>query len=126
MYKGITHLSQNITPETTGILGESLFSVMRPGAVIINTSRGEILDEAALIRAMDEKGLRAGLDVYDNEPGASDNQFDSAIASHPNVYGTHHIGASTEQAQDAVSEGVYDVIAALNEGTVLNCVNGLG
>ncbi|MFT5112740.1 MAG: D-3-phosphoglycerate dehydrogenase [Parasphingorhabdus sp.] len=114
------------TAETTGILGGNLFDAMKPGAVIINTSRGEILDETALLKAMDKKGLRAGLDVYANEPGASDNSFNSAIAAHANVYGTHHIGASTEQAQDAVAEGVYEVIASFKEGTILNCVNGVG
>ena len=112
------------TPETSAILGQSLFAAMRPGAVIINTSRGEILDEDALLKAMDEKGLRAGLDVYANEPGADDNRIDCKIASHPNVYGTHHIGASTEQAQDAVAEGVYDVITAFTRGEVIHCVNG--
>ena len=114
------------TPETNGILGEALFNAMKPSAVIINTSRGEILDEAALIKAMDEKGLRAGLDVYANEPGANDQTFESAVASHPNVYGTHHIGASTAQAQDAVAEGVYDIISAFTDGNILNCVNGVG
>ncbi len=108
---------------TRGLVGESVFEAMKPGAAIINTSRGEVIDESALVRAMDSKGLRAGLDVYLNEPGAGDDRFVSELASHPNVYGTHHIGASTEQAQDAVAEGVVEVIDAFAAGTVLNCVN---
>ncbi len=117
------HLPAN--DDTRGILGAEVFDVMKPGAAIINTSRGEVIDEAALVRAMDARGLKAGLDVYQNEPGAADDRFGSMLASHPNVYGTHHIGASTNQSQDAVAEGVSEVIAAFAAGKILNCVNGM-
>ena len=111
--------------ETKGLIGAELLDRVKPGTVIINTSRGDVVDEAALIKAMDEKGVRAGLDVYDAEPGSGQGEFDSALAAHANVYGTHHIGASTTQAQDAVAEGVVEILTAFAGGDVLHCVNGL-
>ena len=96
---------------------------MKDGAILINTARGELLDEAAVIRAMDDRGIRAGLDVYQNEPASGEAVFESALANHPNVRGTHHIGASTEQAQAAVADGVIRVIASFEKGELLYCVN---
>ena len=109
--------------ETKGLINRELLSHVKPGAVIINTSRGDIVDEAALIEAMDRKGIRAGLDVYDAEPAAGRGEFSSALARHPNIYGTHHIGASTMQAQNAVAEGVVEVLESFVKGQVLHCVN---
>ena len=117
------HLPAN--ENTRGLINADVLKHMKPGTAVINTSRGEVIDEEALITAMNEGGIRAGLDVYQNEPGASDNAFDSLLARHPSVYGTHHIGASTSQAQDAVAEGVADVIEAFVRGELVNCVNGL-
>ena len=111
------------TDDTRGMVNESFLEKMQPGSVLINTSRGELIDEAALIKAMDEKGIRVGLDVYDNEPGAGDVSFDSLLACHPAVCGTHHIGASTDQAQIAVADGVIRVIQSYEEGKLRNCVN---
>lgn len=111
------------TPETNKMIDKTFLAKMKDGATLINTARGELVDEAALIEAMDNKGIRVGLDVYDNEPGAGDDQFDSAIAAHPGVCGTHHIGASTEQAQMAVAEGVLQVVQSYQQGDLLNCVN---
>jgi len=109
--------------DTREMINDSLLSRMAPGSIIINTARGDIVDEQALIRAMDDKGIRAGLDVLRDEPGAAEGEIHSALASHPNVYGTHHIGASTTQAQNAVAEGVVEIIDAFTRGSVLNCVN---
>ena len=111
--------------DTKGLVGRALLARMRPGAMLINTSRGDVVDEQALLEALDAKGLRAGLDVYADEPASGQGEFRSALAQHPNVYGTHHIGASTEQAQDAVAEGVVEIVAALDAGKVLYCVNGI-
>ncbi|MFQ6021855.1 MAG: NAD(P)-dependent oxidoreductase [Acidiferrobacterales bacterium] len=108
---------------TKGLIGRELLARLKPGAIIINTSRGDIVDEQALIEAMEEKGVRVGLDVYVDEPGTGKAAFDSALAKHPNVYGTHHIGASTAQAQNAVAEGVVEILDAFANGKVLNCVN---
>lgn len=111
------------SPETKGMVNEDLLSRMKPGSIVINTARGDLVDEQALIQAMDAKGIRAGIDVYLDEPAAAQGEFDSALARHPNVYGTHHIGASTAQAQNAVAEGVVEIIDAFDQGRILHCVN---
>jgi len=111
------------TAETTSMVNEEFLNKLKDGAMFINTSRGELVDEAALLKAMDNKGIRVGLDVYNNEPGAGDSSFSSDIATHPGVCSTHHIGASTTQAQVAVSNGVLDVIAAYQNSEFKNCVN---
>ncbi|HYJ68984.1 MAG TPA: 3-phosphoglycerate dehydrogenase [Nocardioidaceae bacterium] len=108
---------------TRGLVDRDLLDAMQPGTIVLNTSRGEIIDEDALIEAMDAKRIRAGLDVYVDEPGQSVGSIDSALARHPNVYGTHHIGASTEQAQQAIAEEVVRMIDAYQRGEVLHCVN---
>ena len=109
--------------DTKRLVGAELLAEMKPRSVLLNTSRGDLIDERALIKAMDEKGIRAGLDVYMDEPAVAQGNFDSALARHPNVYGTHHIGASTEQAQAAVAEGVVDIVEAFDQGGVMHCVN---
>ncbi|MEM7468531.1 MAG: NAD(P)-dependent oxidoreductase [Pseudomonadota bacterium] len=109
--------------DTKGMINDDLLARFQDGAILLNTSRGEIVDDAALIRAMDNKGIRAGLDVYNSEPASGQGEFTSALAQHPNVYGTHHIGASTEQAQDAVAEECVHMIAEFGNGKVLHCVN---
>ena len=80
-------------------------------------------DEAALIEAMDSRGIRAGLDVFADEPGASTAEFTSPLARHPSVVATPHVGASTEHAQDAVANGTIDAIEAYRDGEPTNCVN---
>lgn len=96
------HLAQ--TKETKGLFNAAFFAQMKPRAMFINTSRGGLHDEAALIAAMKERGIRAGLDVFANEPaGATAQGLDAEIFSMPGMVGTHHIGASTEQAQDAIA-----------------------
>lgn len=111
------------SPDTRGLVNEDLLGRMAPGSIILNTARGDLIDEPALIRAMDARGIRAGLDVYRDEPVTGEGEFRSALARHPNVYGTHHIGASTAQAQDAVADGVVEIIEAFEQGQVLHCVN---
>ena len=110
------------SPATAGIIGGELLDYIKPGTVIINTSRGDVVDEAAVLAVIDERDLRIGTDVYLNEPAAGDETFDSEFARHPRVYGTHHIGASTEQSQQAVADEVLAVIAAHAAGEVRNQV----
>lgn len=108
---------------TRNMVNSEFLSHMREGCILLNTSRGEVIDEQALLDAMDSKGIRAGLDVYANEPATREGEFDSKLAKHPNVYGTHHIGASTSQAQNAVANGVIEIVNQFKHGNVLNCVN---
>lgn len=113
------------TPETRGLVGEELLEALSPGAYVIHTARGGIVDEAALLRAIQTRGLRAALDVFENEPGDSDSVFaDAAISGAAAIYGSHHIGASTDQASEAVGDEVVRIVSTYQRtGEVLNCVN---
>ncbi len=109
--------------ETSGMIDAAFLARMPEGSILLNTSRGDVIDEAALLDALNGRDIRAGLDVFVNEPPAGSGNFDSAIAQHPSVVGTHHIGASTTQAQRAIADGTISVIQAFTEGRAENCVN---
>jgi D-3-phosphoglycerate dehydrogenase len=111
-------------PETKGLVNAALLAKMKPGAIFINTARGEVVDHAALAAAVKDRGLRVGLDVYANEPAAATAPFKDDLAELPGVYGTHHIGASTDQAQEAIAEETVRIIRSYKEtGRVPNVVN---
>ncbi len=111
------------TPATRGFVGPAIFDALPQGAIFVNTSRGEVVDEQALVKSVTERGLRAGLDVYQGEP-AADGDWSTPLAALDGVYGTHHIGASTEQAQESVaSEACRVVLAFVTVGDAPNCVN---
>ncbi|HEX3558801.1 MAG TPA: 3-phosphoglycerate dehydrogenase family protein [Pyrinomonadaceae bacterium] len=113
-----------LKPETRGLVNSDFFDAMREGAYFINTSRGEVVDQNALRRAMREKNIRAGLDVYADEPTSGAGEFTDDIAREPNLYGTHHIGASTDQAQEAIAAETVRIIRTFKEtGRVPNVVN---
>jgi len=109
--------------ETAGMIDTDLLKRFQDGTILINTSRGEIIDEVALIQAMESKGIRAGLDVFCDEPSSGEKTITSEIASHPSVIGSHHIGASTKQASKAIAEGVVEAIRSFESGSPLHCVN---
>jgi D-3-phosphoglycerate dehydrogenase / 2-oxoglutarate reductase len=97
---------------------------MKPGAILLNTARGEVVDQAALRDAIAAGKIRAGLDVFDGEPTEGTATFADPILDVPGLYGTHHIGASTEQAQSAIAEEALRIIEYYRAtGIVLNCVN---
>ena len=108
---------------TVGMVDAGFLAAMKPDAVLINTARGEVVDEDALIAALDSTDMRAGIDVFADEPPSAAGAVDSALARHPKVVATHHIGASTRQAQEAVAEGTVEVIEAYRTGSIINCVN---
>ena len=110
---------------TRQMVNADLLARLKPGSTLINTARGDLVDYAALKQAIRERGLRVGLDVYETEPVESVGAFADAIAAEPTVYGTHHIGASTNQAQEAIaSETVRIVSVYMETGKVPNVVNG--
>ena len=112
------------TPETKQLADRRFFEAMKPGAFFINTTRSSVVDEDALRWAMDEEGIRAALDVISNEPAYKEGAFSHPLAYHPNLYITHHIGASTQQAQDAIAEEAARVVNTYVEtGEAPNCVN---
>jgi D-3-phosphoglycerate dehydrogenase len=113
-----------LTKETRGLLGGAFFDAMRPGAFFVNTSRGEVVNAAALKAAISAKGVRAGLDVFEREPSGGTGAFEDEVGRMPGVVGTHHVGASTEQAQNAIAAEVVRIVAAFKStGEVPNAVN---
>src|SRR5919199_880731 len=113
-----------LKPETRSLIGADVFSSMKEGAIFINTSRGEVVDQSALAHALKSGRIRAGLDVYASEPTSAAGEFTDEIAKEANLYGTHHIGASTEQAQEAIAAETVRIIKTFKEtGRVPNVVN---
>ncbi len=113
-----------LAPETRGLVSDGVFASMRRDAVFVNTSRAEVVDQPALERAVRERGLRAGLDVFAEEPAGGEGSVDAPIFALPGVLGTHHIGASTEQAQEAIAEETVRVVRLFKQtGRPANVVN---
>jgi D-3-phosphoglycerate dehydrogenase len=113
-----------LAPETKGLVNAGLLAKLKPGAILVNTARGEVVDYPALAAAVREKGIRVGLDVFANEPASTVAEFHDDLVQLPAVYGTHHIGASTEQAQEAIAAETVRIIRSFKEtGRVPNVVN---
>lgn len=104
-----------LAPETRGLINEDIFSVMPEGAYFINTSRAEVVDEAALERAVRERGIRAGLDVFVGEPEGASGPVQAKIFAVPGVIGSHHVGASTDQAQEATAAETVRIVRVYRE-----------
>ncbi|MBI9070422.1 MAG: phosphoglycerate dehydrogenase [Melioribacteraceae bacterium] len=116
------HLPAN--DKTKGMFNDEMFAKMKDGAMLINTSRAEVVNEDSLLKAVAEKGIVAGVDVFADEPEAKTGEVKSKLQGIKGIYVTHHIGASTEQAQDAVAEETINVILGFaKDGTVKNKVN---
>jgi D-3-phosphoglycerate dehydrogenase len=113
-----------LAKETRGIVSREVLSALRPGAALVNTARAELVDQDALLELARSGRLRVGTDVFAGEPEKGQAEFHSELAKLPGVYGTHHVGASTEQAQDAIArETVRIVERFVRAGQVPNCVN---
>ncbi len=116
------HLALN--PETKKMLGADFFNAMQEGAYFINTARGEVVDQAALVEVMRSRGIRAGLDVFAIEPTGSTGEFQDDIVKEEGLYGTHHVGASTDQAQEAIADETVRIVKEFKQtGKVPNVVN---
>jgi len=113
-----------LKPETRGLIGTEFFNAMREGSYFINTARGDVVDQQALVTAMKSRGIRAGLDVYAVEPTVGTGEFQDPIGLEPSLYGTHHIGASTDQAQEAIAAETVRIVREFKQtGKVPNVVN---
>jgi glyoxylate reductase len=102
------------TPETEGLIDARRLSLLRDGATIVNTARGEIVDEDALVAELVSGRIRAGLDVFAQEPGVPE-----ALLDLPNVVLTPHLGSATRQAREAMTRLVVDNLLALERGEPL-------
>jgi D-3-phosphoglycerate dehydrogenase len=110
--------------DTKHLIGPNFCEAMKQGAMLVNTSRGSVIDQRSLIAAIQDKGIRAGLDVFATEPKGGDTSFVDDIMESSAVCGTHHVGASTHQAQEAIaSEAIRVLKTWIDTGEVLNCVN---
>ena len=116
------HLALNA--DTRGLLGAEFFGALRPGTLFVNTARAEVVDEKALLAAVRDRGLRVAVDVFAGEPAGGTGTVESALFKEKSVYGTHHVGASTEQAQEAIAAETVRILAEYaSSGRVPNCVN---
>jgi D-3-phosphoglycerate dehydrogenase len=114
----------SLTPETKAFLGAEFFGSMRPGTVFVNTSRGEVVDQAAMLAALEPRQIFAAIDVFEDEPTGGEGDYSGSLKDNPRVYVTHHIGASTDQAQEAVAEETVRIVREyLLTGSVPNVVN---
>ena len=120
----IVTIHVDLRRDTKKLVSADRIAMMKPNAILINTARGEVVDQVALRAALEAKRIRAGLDVFDPEPAGPTADFADPILDLPNLYGTHHIGASTEQAQEAIAEEAIRIIETyVKTGVVPNCVN---
>ena len=112
--------------ETKNLVNAEFLAAMKPGAYLINTSRGSVVDEVALQQAVRDKGIRVGLDVFQSEPAGATGEFSNPVVQSAGVYGTHHVGASTDQAQVAIAHEVIRIVQSFqSSGEVPNAVNRL-
>jgi D-3-phosphoglycerate dehydrogenase / 2-oxoglutarate reductase len=120
----ILSLHVALKQDTHNLISQEVLAALKPGAFFINTSRAEVVDQAALARAVQERGIRAGLDVFAGEPAGSTGAVTDEIFKLDGVIGTHHIGASTDQAQQAIADETVRIIREYHEkGRAPNVVN---
>ncbi|CRL62025.1 glyoxylate/hydroxypyruvate reductase GhrB [Proteus vulgaris] len=110
-----------LTPKTHHLISKNQFSMMKPDAYLINAGRGAVVDEKALINALEQKDIAgAGLDVFETEPLSPS----SPLLSMKNVVAVPHIGSATKETRYAMAECAVDnLIAALSDNVKENCVN---
>lgn len=113
-----------MTPDTRGLISAKVLSKLKDGSFFINTARAEVVDEDALYKELKSGRIKAGLDVFGEEPEFKKGEFSSRLQELDNAYVTHHIGASTKQAQTAVAMDAVDIVRGyLQEGIVRNWLN---
>jgi D-3-phosphoglycerate dehydrogenase len=113
-----------LTSQTRGVIGRHVLDALPDGAILVNTARSEVMDYDALAEMIPKKKLRVGLDVFPDEPAGGSVAYKSALLDLGVVYGTPHIGASTDQAQYATSVETARIIRSfLTEESVPNVVN---
>jgi D-3-phosphoglycerate dehydrogenase len=120
----IVSLHCPLTEQTRGMVNRDLLMRMKPAAMLINTARAEVVDDDALYEIAKQGRIFVDTDVFAREPEGKAGGFDDRLGQLPNVYGTHHIGASTEQAQFEIARAAAaTVVKYLETGEVENAVN---
>ena len=99
-----------LNEDTRLLIGDDFFEAMKPGAMFINTARAEVVDEDALARAVRERGIRAGLDLFEGEPTSGTGVIHNRLFDLEGVIGTHHIGGQTAEAQEAIANETVRII----------------
>ncbi|MTI86900.1 MAG: hypothetical protein FH748_02910 [Balneolaceae bacterium] len=113
-----------MTPDTKEIISKEVLAALKDGACFINTARAGVVDEDALYEEVQSGRLRAGLDLLSDEPEYKKGDVESRFQELENVYVSHHIGASTKQAQLSVASAAVDIVRQyLAEGRVENWLN---
>ncbi|MGF3023317.1 D-2-hydroxyacid dehydrogenase family protein [Methylobacterium aquaticum] len=114
----VVSLHMVLAPSTRGIVGAAEIARMRRGAILLNTSRGPLIDEAALLAALAEGRIRAGLDVFDREPLPADHPLRAV----PNAVLTPHLGYVTQSTYRMFYEDTVEAIAAWRRGAPVRVV----
>lgn len=122
-YSDFLCLAMPLKKETDGLIGARELALMKPTAILVNIARGRVVDEEALIHALENGGIRgAGLDVFQREPLS----LDSPLLKLPNVVALPHIGSAIKETRDAMAlMSVRNLVSYLVEGRVVNGVNDL-
>lgn len=124
MLSDVVSVHVSLTPDTRALIGAEFFEKMRPGAYFVNTSRAEVVDQSALEAAVKSGKVLAGLDVFDGEPSGGEGSYDGSLRELPGVYCTHHIGASTDEAQEAIAHETVRIVREYKtSGVAPNVVN---
>jgi D-3-phosphoglycerate dehydrogenase len=113
-----------LSKDTRGLIGGAFFERLKKGALFVNTARGEVVDSGALRSALAAGKIRAALDVFDNEPSGGEAPFADTELAGLLAAASPHIGASTDQSEEAIAEEAVRVVKAfLETGRPLNAVN---
>ena len=111
-------------PATQGLLGEGFFDSLRDGTLVVNVSRGGVVDEAIVKRCLTVGKIKYATDVFTEEPASGEDDFNNELLEYDETLCTPHIGAATTQAQKAVADEVRHIICSYKEtGLVPNVVN---
>ena len=109
---------------TRNLIDRGVLEALRPGSYFINTARAEVVDQTALYEAVRDRSIRSGLDVFAGEPSGGSGAVQDKIFELDGAIGTHHIGASTDQAQQAIADETVRIVREYwRTGRVPNVIN---
>jgi len=123
----IVSLHTPATADTKGMINSAFLAKMKKNSLLINTVRGSVVVDDDLFGHLEaEPGFWYATDVYNGEPTGKEGPFENKIAMHPRVFGHHHVGASTKQAEGAIGDEAVRIIRKFTTSGQVdngNCVN---